>query len=155
MKLAIPGRPVHDLAYAVLDVNGTIALDGDLLEGVEERLTRLGGSLRVVIVTADTHRSAADLGRRLGLETTVVGPGDENNQKLEVVRRLDADRVVAIGNGSNDAAMLKHSALGICVVGTEGASVQALLSADVVVSDVRDALDLLLVPQRLIATLRM
>jgi hypothetical protein len=62
--------------------------------------------------------------------------------------------VVAIGNGSNDVPMLKEGVVGICVVGPEGASTAALLGADVVVTDIRDALGLLLKPQRLVATLR-
>jgi soluble P-type ATPase len=62
--------------------------------------------------------------------------------------------VVAIGNGANDALMLEHAALGILVMGGEGAAVEALLRARVVVTDICEALDLLLFPKRLIATLR-
>ena len=50
--------------------------------------------------------------------------------------------------------MLLAAALGIVVVQREGASVQALMAADVVVPDIRTALDLLAYPQRLVATLR-
>jgi soluble P-type ATPase len=39
-------------------------------------------------------------------------------------------------------------------VGAEGASAATILSADVVVKHIRDALDLLLKPQHLVATLR-
>jgi len=42
----------------------------------------------------------------------------------------------------------------ICVIGEEGASVEALLASDVVVKDVKDAINLLLNEKRLIATLR-
>ncbi len=50
---------------------------------------------------------------------------------------MGTEHTVAIGNGSNDVLMLKESAIGICVVGGEGASTAALLSADVVVNDIR------------------
>jgi len=50
--------------------------------------------------------------------------------------------------------MLQESALGIMIVGPEGGSVKALLSADVVVNSIDKALELLLHPQRLVATLR-
>jgi soluble P-type ATPase len=50
--------------------------------------------------------------------------------------------------------MMEASSLGILIVGPEGAAADALQVADVVVRDVRDALDLLLRPKRIIATLR-
>jgi soluble P-type ATPase len=50
--------------------------------------------------------------------------------------------------------MLAAAALGIAVVQKEGAATETLSAADVVVSDIRSALDMLLFPKRLIATLR-
>jgi soluble P-type ATPase len=67
---------------------------------------------------------------------------------------LGADQVIAIGNGSNDAAMLREAAVGIAVLGPEGLALDALLAADVAAPDILTALDLLRDPARLIATLR-
>jgi len=75
-------------------------------------------------------------------------------QKAEFVNRLGAAGVVAIGNGANDAGMLEAAALSIAVIECEGASGEAIAAADVVVVGVANALDLLLNPRRLIATLR-
>ncbi len=50
--------------------------------------------------------------------------------------------------------MLRAAALGIATVQREGAAVDAMRAADIVVQNVRDALDLLLKPRRLVATLR-
>jgi soluble P-type ATPase len=61
---------------------------------------------------------------------------------------------VALGNGRNDRLMLKEAALGIALLQAEGAAVEALLAADVVAPDILVALDLLLAPDGLIATLR-
>lgn len=139
----------------MLDLNGTLGLDGRLLEGVAERLAALQSRLHPVILTADTHGGAAQVRAELGLEVVVLRPGgQEAVQKLEFVRGLEANHVVAVGNGANDILMLKECAVGICVLGPEGAATQALLEADVVVADVRHALDLLLNPKRLVATLR-
>jgi soluble P-type ATPase len=154
MRLVVPGRGTYEIEHVALDMNGTIALDGEVLEGVEERLAALRRLVHVVIITADTHGAARGLEQRLGLETIVLVEGDESLQKLEFVLRLGAEHSVAIGNGSNDTAMLRESAIGVCVIGHEGASAGALLNADIVVADVRDALDLLLKPRRLVATLR-
>jgi len=49
---------------------------------------------------------------------------------------------------------LSHAALGIAVIGSEGAAGELLATTDVVVRDVREAIELLLCPLRLSATLR-
>ncbi|MBN1322152.1 MAG: HAD family hydrolase [Thermoleophilia bacterium] len=154
MKIAIPGLGTHDIEHAVLDMNGTLAVDGMVVDGVAERLDLLKDLVHVVVLTADTHGGAARLKNALGIETVIIEPGREVEQKARFVRDLGADRAVAIGNGSNDVLMLEESAIGICVLGAEGASVPAMLAADVVCKDVCEALDLLLKPQRLTATLR-
>ena len=51
-------------------------------------------------------------------------------------------------------AMLECAALGIAIMGPEGVAGITLQKADVVVPDIRSALELLLYPKRLIATLR-
>ncbi|HEX8959686.1 MAG TPA: HAD hydrolase family protein [Solirubrobacterales bacterium] len=155
LEVEIPGRGPLRLAHLVLDVNGTIALDGVLLPGVADRLRDLGGSLAIHLLTADTHGRQAELDRALGLQATrLTTERSQVEQKAEHIRRLGADQVVAIGNGANDARMLREAALGIAVVGAEGAAVAALREADVVVTDVLAALDLLRNPRRLVATLR-
>lgn len=154
MRLVVPGRGTYDITHVVLDMNGTVALDGRLIEGVAERLARLGATLALIMITADTHGGAARVQEQLGVETIIIEKGGEAAQKLGVVRRLGAESCVMIGNGANDVLSLKESAIGICVIGAEGARTAALLAADVVVSHIRDALDLLLEPKRLVATLR-
>src|SRR5512140_1671123 len=155
LEVEIPGRGVLRLAHLVLDVNGTIALDGVLRPGVVDRLRALGASLAVHLLTADTHGRQDDLDNALGVRATrLTTDRSQVEQKAEHVRRLGAAAVVAVGNGANDALMLREAALGIAVVGGEGAAAVALREADVVVTDVLAALDLLLNPRRLAATLR-
>jgi soluble P-type ATPase len=74
--------------------------------------------------------------------------------KRVFVQKLGSEHVVAIGNGRNDRMMLDEAALGIAVCGAEGLAAEALQASKVVVRDVVDALDLLLRPKRLVATLR-
>jgi P-type E1-E2 ATPase len=153
IHLHIPGRGSLELEDLVLDLNGTIALDGEVLAGVPERLVALSEKLHVHLVTADTQGRAAVIAERLQVKLVLVTPGDEAAQKRALVKQLGADRVVAIGNGANDAGMLQAAALGIAVHGPEGLAVEALQAADVVTT-IQDALDLLLHPRRLVATLR-
>lgn len=154
LEADIPGYGALKLEHLVLDVNGTVAEGGELLPGVVERLASLSGTLAAVAVTADTQGTAAALGEALGIGVHVIESGHEALQKLALVEELDPDTVVAIGNGANDALMLRACALGICVLGPEGAARASWESADLVVTDILDALDILAHPKRLIATLR-
>ena len=154
LKIAIPGRVGYKFKYLVLDLNGTIALDGEIIEGVENKLRQLSSLLGISIVTADTHGTAQRLAVGLQGEIHKIEAGKEDAQKLALVQQLQKESTICIGNGSNDASMLRESALGICVAGQEGASVEAIMNSDLIVSNINGALDLLLKLDRLVATLR-
>ncbi|MDO9557972.1 MAG: HAD family hydrolase [Coriobacteriia bacterium] len=154
LSIDIPGRGHLDLEHLVLDVNGTLAFDGELIPGVAEALAAVSGTLHPVAITADTQGTAHNMAAELGIEVHIVERGAEAAQKLAFVRELGAASVAAIGNGVNDAAMLREVALGVCVVGGEGASAEAMHAADVVTGDIVHAIGLLAHPARLAATLR-
>ena len=154
IAITIPGRGTLCFEYLVLDLNGTLTLDGVLIEGVAERLARLRERLNVYLLTADTRGTASKLAADLGVTLKRIDPTNESQRKQTVVAELGRTEVVAIGNGTNDAAMLSSAALGIAVVGPEGLASAALCAADVVVPSINAALDMLAVPERLIATLR-
>lgn len=154
IELNIPGRGTLQLEHLVCDVNGTLAVDGDLPEGLARTLNKLRDRLTIHLLTADTHGRQAILDRQLGLQAVRIQPGSEASQKAEYVRQLGADLVVAIGQGANDATMLKTAALGICVLSLEGSAVETLLAADIVSTNIFDALALLENPVRIVATLR-
>jgi len=154
IEITIPGGGQHRFEHLVLDLNGTISLNGDIIEGVPERLESLRSMVDILIVTADTRGRAQELRKSLRVEIHKVDLGEEQAQKLKLVQQLGSETTVSIGNGSNDASMLKESILGICVLGPEGTSSEAMANCDLVISDINAALDLLLKPERLIATLR-
>ncbi len=154
IELNIPGRGEIRLEHLVSDVNGTLAIDGELPEGLVKRLSALRDRLTLHLITADTHGRQAVIDQQLNLRAVRLQPGSEAEQKAEYVRHLGAEKVVAIGQGANDAAMLKEAAIGICVLSTEGTAVSALLAADLVVRDIFEALELLEKPLRLVASLR-
>jgi len=154
MELAIPGFGKLRLEHLVLDYNGTMALDGRLLRGVEMRLERLARSLRMHVVTADTFGRARTELARVKCKLEILRPGREDRAKARYVRGLGASRVACIGNGRNDRLMLSAARLGVAVVQAEGAAAETLAVADLVVYSINDALDLFLQPRRLIASLR-
>jgi len=143
------------LLNLVLDYNGTLAVDGKLIEGVADRLNMLAENIAINVITADTFGKAADNLREINCGLTILKPGGQQKQKLEFITSLGSESVVAIGNGLNDKLMLEQAALGIVVIQAEGAAVKTLQDADVVSTNILDALDLLLNPMRLKATLRL
>lgn len=154
MKVEIPGFGTLVLGHLVLDYNGTLARDGRLLPGVRARLRALGGMLEVHVVTADTFGRARAQLKGADCSLVILPGRGQDRAKAAYVRRLGSARTVAIGNGRNDRLMLRAAALGIAVLQGEGAAAEALAAADAVAGSIGDALDLLLEPLRLVATLR-
>ena len=154
IEIQVPGRGTYRLKHLVLDVNGTIAIEGQLVKGVAQRLAELRRSVGVHMLTADTRGRQHAIDAQLGMEATRIRPKDEAAQKASLVRELGSEGVCAIGNGANDAQMLREAKLGIAVLGEEGLAVETLNAADVVVPHVNVALNLLLNPLRIVATLR-
>lgn len=154
LEVTIPGHGMVSADYLVLDVNGTLTVDGSLLEGVADRLARLKQQLDVTLLTADTMSTAGAVAAMLGVRLVRLEPDDGGAQKLHFVQKLGASRTIAVGNGYNDVLMLEAAALGIAVIQAEGAARNALLAADLVFTSIREAFDALLSPHRLVATLR-
>ncbi|MBE0475697.1 MAG: HAD family hydrolase [Coriobacteriia bacterium] len=154
LTIEVPGWRALELEWLVLDVNGTVARDGWVHANVRDALAELSGSLRALAVTADTHGRGASVAGALGIEVRIINNGSEAERKARLVEELGAERVVAVGNGANDVAMLRAAALGICVMGPEGCAFDAAEAADILTRDVGDAIGLLTHPRRLAATLR-
>jgi soluble P-type ATPase len=162
MKIDAGNGGVYELDHAVFDVNGTLSCDGLLLEGVIERIHALRQVLKVHILTADTYGTqdkliniqlAVDTEPKIAWKILKKADGPEDRQKESYIGTLKGG-VVAIGNGRNDKLMLQAAKLGIVVLGPEGASAESVVAARVIAHDPTSAIDLLLHPPRLKATLR-
>jgi len=124
---------------------------------VEPLIVRMGPApaLQLSHLVLDFNGTLARFGsarvalRDLPLSVHTVETGSEKRLFVTVRRR-----VVAVGNGQNDIPMMRSASLGIAVLGPEGLCTELLRVADVVVTSITDALDLLLEPRRLTATLR-
>jgi soluble P-type ATPase len=155
IKTEIPGYRTLQLEHLVLDFNGTLACDGVLLPGTSAALHRLAAKLSFHVVTADTFGKAKEALAGIPCVLAILPPGAQDAAKLRYVNALGAARCVCIGNGRNDHLMLAAAALGIAVIGDEGTAIETLMAADIVSRDIVTALDLLLHPLRLAATLRL
>jgi len=154
IDIDIPGYGAFTLQHLILDYNGTLALDGHLLPGVREVLGALALQLEIHVITADTFGAAGKYLAGLPVQLTILPGSGQTEAKEAFLYRLGADRAVAIGNGRNDRKMLEAAAIGIAVVQKEGGAVQAIQHADLISTNILEALELLRHPKRLVATLR-
>ncbi|OQX95431.1 ATPase P [candidate division KSB1 bacterium 4572_119] len=152
--IQVPGFGEITLKNIVFDFNGTMAVQGKLIDGVRERLTRLAENLKVYVLTADTFGKAAKELEGLPCKLHILSGGNEDAQKESYVQKLGAESCCAFGNGNNDKKMLRAAKVGIAVIEGEGCSSQAVLSSDIIVKSILNGLDMLLDPNRLKATTR-
>ena len=154
IKIEIPNTASIQAEHLVLDYNGTLAIDGILIPDVKERLNALADKINIHVVTADTFGKAQENLNGIHCQCIIINDIEQVFRKKEYISRLGLHNVIAIGNGSNDVLMLKNAALGIAVIQKEGASLKTMLNADIVCKEITDALDLLINPLRIVATLR-
>ena len=154
IEITIPGRGTLRIKHLVCDVNGTLAIDGQPIDGVARHLLNLRDRLQIHMLTADTHGKQAEIDRQLNLKAHIIQKGREAEQKAAFVQELGAENVIAIGQGANDAAMLKTAGIGIAVISEEGLAIETLNAADLLMPNILKALTLLEKPVRLIASLR-
>lgn len=154
IRLEIPGSGFLELEHFVTDFSGTLSEDGALLPEIKDKLNELSGKIKIHVLTSDTFGRAKKELEGVNCTLHVLEGKGHTIQKEKYVINLGADKVVAFGNGNNDALMLRAARLGIAVCLREGCSKKAIEASQILVKSPTDAIDLLLLPKRLIATLR-
>jgi len=59
LRFTIPGVGERTLEHLVLDLNGTLTTDGQLIPGVKWRISKLRDYLAIYLLTADTFGRGA------------------------------------------------------------------------------------------------
>ena len=154
IEIAIPGGVTLKIHHLVLDYNGTLAMDGELIAGVLDHLKLLADRVQIHVLTADTHGTVREKVNSINCLVHVIGEGEQDKQKAHYLNSLGRDSAMAIGNGKNDTLMLSKAALGVSVLQSEGMSPMAMTTSDICCKNINDALELLLKPSRIMATLR-
>ncbi len=148
-----PGQEPLEIEFVLIDFEGTLASDRRVHPKAKDKINLLSKRTKIYILTKGEKEMVEETLRRVRAEIFYSMEGETSRQKLDLLRQLGPTRTVAIGNGVDDAPMIEEAGLGICVMGKEGTSIEAMMKADVVVSNVLDALDFLLKPLRQKATL--
>lgn len=153
-EITIPGDNTYQISHLVFDYNGTLAEDGILIAGVINKLKTLTELVEIHVLTADTFGSVEKQLQDIPCQVTIIPMENQHISKLNYVSRLGVESTICVGNGRNDRLMLKKAAIGIAIIQGEGVATETMLAADIAVFNILSALDLLLHPLRLKATLR-
>ena len=153
-EIEIPGFGAIKLEHLVSDFTGTLSVDGALLPGVRGQLNEIAKFLKVHILTADTFGKAREELEGIDCQIHILKGKNNDVQKEDYIKKLGDEKVVTFGNGNNDRKMLKAARIGIAVSQGEGCALEAIMAANIHVTNVNVGLDLLLHPKRCKATLR-
>ena len=148
-----PGQEPLEIEFILIDFEGTLASDRRVHPKAKDKINLLAKRTKIYILARGEREVIEGMLRKVKAEIVFSSEGQGSQEKLDLLTRLGKDRTVAIGNGLEDASMVEEAGLGICVIGKEGASGEALRKADVIVTHILDALDFLLKPLRHQATL--
>jgi len=155
--IEIPGFGARHIETVVSDYTGTHACGGAMRPGVKKRLRALAKRVDLHIITADTFGTAEKELRGIA-RPYLLKTARHDAEKAAFVARFRLPHVAAIGNGNNDRLMLKAvkkgGGLAIAVDNGEGCALDAMRNAHLLIVGAANALDLLLDPRRLKATLR-
>lgn len=151
--IRVPGWGPVEIRNLVLDLNGTMTEAGDFIPGVLDLLRELAKKgLKIYILSGDTRGNMRQLAEAVpGIEPVFT---ETAGDKRAFVEKIGPQESVCIGNGNIDVEMFKAARLSICTIQAEGAATKAVLHADVVVTHIKHAFEILLDPQKLVATLR-
>jgi P-type E1-E2 ATPase len=150
----IPGRGNIGIQNIIFDYNGTIAVDGKLIEGVKDLINQLSKSVNIYILTADTYGSVISECGEINGKVLTFPNENAGKSKREIVKKLGGDCTLSVGNGYNDIPMFNEAALSIAVIEGEGASGKLLVQADIVTRSILETLEILLNGNMVKATLR-
>lgn len=154
MILEIPGREIIEIKNVVFDYNGTIAIDGQLIEGVGEIINELADTVDFHVITADTYGSVEKALADIKCKVVRISNEKQDSSKLDYLLNLGKETTLCVGNGKNDRLMLKESVIGIALIQDEGACVESLLAADIVCKSIMDVFAYFKNTDRIKATLR-
>jgi len=148
-----PGQESLEIESILIDFEGTLAADKRVHPKAKDKINLLSKRTKIYILTKGDREFVAEVLKKVKAEVIYLKEGEASQGKLNLLRQLGANKTAAIGNGVDDAPMIEGAGLGICVISKEGTAGETMQKADVVVSDILDALDFLLKPLRHRATL--
>ncbi|MCH4887160.1 ATPase P [Acidaminobacter sp. JC074] len=151
MNIEITGLGTYEIDSIFIDYNGTIANNGQLMTGIKKNLRDLSENYQVYVITGDTFGTVRQAFEDTNIHVILANTAKE---KADIISKHQPDHCLAIGNGAIDHLMFNKAGLSIGVIEREGASLKALLEADLVVTSIYHAFEIIESPKKIIATLK-
>jgi len=155
-KIIIPNFGEITIKNVIFDMNGTLQFEGKIAEDIIEKFKELRKIYDIFLISSDTRGNLKSIAEKLQVKYIIINSDDISHEeaKKEELFKLGENITIAVGNGNNDALMLKNAVLGIVIVGKEGASTKSILNSDIIFPDPISAINFLLDEKTMIATLR-
>ncbi len=116
-----------------LDLNGTLTIDGKLIEGVTECLQQLhGAGVKLLLLTGDVRGTAGDMQKRLAADSVPIelvvckGPRGTAFSKFAQLLTLDYTRLAYMGNGQGDVLAVQLADFSVALTQGEFASTETI-----------------------------
>lgn len=154
IRYEIPGREEIEIENIIFDYNGTLAVDGNLIDGVYQLINELSKVANIYILTADTYGTVKNQCKTINAEVLTFPNDNAGYSKREIIKRLGGNNTLCVGNGFNDILMFRESILSIAVIEGEGVSAKLLIEADIVCRSIIETLEIILNGNMIKASLR-
>jgi soluble P-type ATPase len=156
MKYEVPEVGVIELKTLILDLNGTLSVNGHIPSRAPVQLVELKKlGFRIILLTGDQRGTADDLCKELGIEYRVAKNAEEKGKALDDLGdEIDKETTVSVGNARIDIGTFIRSKVSIATLQDEGIHVGILKHVDILVPSITAALDLLIDPNTFCATMR-
>ena len=143
-----PGQKSLEIEFILIDLEGSLASDRRVHPKAKDKINLLSKRAKIYILAKGEKEKIEDTLRKVRADLFFPMEGETSKEKLNLLRKLGIERTVVIGNGVDDAPMMEEASLSICIIGKEGTSSETIKKADIVFTNILDALDFLLKPLR-------
>jgi soluble P-type ATPase len=152
MKYSVPEVGEIEITNIILDLNGTLSVNGVIPKGVESKLRELSKvGIKVVLFTGDQRGTAADLCKGIGIDFIKC---KNSQEKADAMSSYDKDKTAAIGNARIDIGTFKNAVISVATLQAEGIHTGIIEHVDIIVPSIEDALALFLDKDIFSATMR-
>jgi P-type E1-E2 ATPase len=148
----IPKGETIEINTIVLDLNGTLTVNGKLESSTEKLVKQLQNKgFRLVLISGDIRGNAKTIADKLGMDLYL---GSTSDEKAAQMQQFDKNKTAAIGNARIDIGTFENAILSIATLQSEGIHTTIIKHVDIIVPSIDNALQLFLDKKSLEGTLR-
>jgi P-type E1-E2 ATPase len=148
----IPKGETIEINTIVLDLNGTLTVNGKLESSTEKLVKQLQNKgFRLVLISGDIRGNAKTIADNLGMDLYL---GSTSDEKAAQMQQFDKNKTAAIGNARIDIGTFENAKISIATLQSEGIHTAIIKHADIIVPNIDNALQLFLDKKSLEGTLR-